>query len=358
VHIMTGLAVIFGLFCLFVSPIHFAGPMVWAAEKVRYIDAHAHLFPHVASGGFAQTGYEGAAARALKVMADLDITETFLMPPPFTRSQQDVYDIEDLLVVTRKYPGRFALLGGGGTLNVMIQETSQSAEINGTVRETFERRATEIIKNGAVGFGEMTAEHFSRNPNHPYESAPPDHPLFLLLADIAARHDVPVDIHMEAVPADMAMPPWLRKESSRNPPTVKENISRLEKLLAHNWKTRIIWAHAGWDLSGRRTPELMKRLLQNHPNLYMSLKIHLDRPGPNCPIDRSGRLDPEWLSLFLALPDRFIVGSDEFHPAPGARPGRESRVEGPRLLLDALPQELARKIGHENVLHVFTRKGK
>ena len=33
---------------------------------------------------------------------------------------------------------------------------------------------------------------------------PPDHPLYLLLADIAAQHGVPIDLHMEAVPADDA----------------------------------------------------------------------------------------------------------------------------------------------------------
>ena len=53
---------------------------------------------------------------------------------------------------------------------------------------------------GAAGFGEMAAEHFSGGT--PYQFAPPDHPLFLLLADIAARHDVPIDQHMNAVPRD------------------------------------------------------------------------------------------------------------------------------------------------------------
>jgi hypothetical protein len=44
----------------------------------------------------------------------------------------------------------------------------------------------------------MTAEHAPSST--PYETAPPDHPLFLLQADIAAQRDVPIDLHMEAFP--------------------------------------------------------------------------------------------------------------------------------------------------------------
>ncbi len=29
---------------------------------------------------------------------------------------------------------------------------------------------------------------------------PPDHPLFLVLAEVAAKYGIPIDLHMEAVP--------------------------------------------------------------------------------------------------------------------------------------------------------------
>lgn len=88
----------------------------------------------------------------------------------------------------------------------------------------FEQAAEAILRGGAAGFGELAAEHFSsRIGSHPYESAPADHPLFLALADIAARADVPIELHMEAVPRDLPFPnPALM--GPPNPPAVHETF--------------------------------------------------------------------------------------------------------------------------------------
>jgi len=67
---------------------------------------------------------------------------------PQAENQKLQLYFEDLLPVVEMYPGRFAVLGGGGTLNVMIQQG---------VREGI---ITSSMGKGAVGFGEMTAEHF------------------------------------------------------------------------------------------------------------------------------------------------------------------------------------------------------
>ena len=45
------------------------------------------------------------------------------------------------------------------------------------------------------------------------------------------------------------------------------------RLLAHNPKAKILWSHMGWDNTGHRTAALTARLLEKHPNLYMSFKI-------------------------------------------------------------------------------------
>jgi len=57
------------------------------------------------------------------------------------------------------------------------------------VRRQFEDLANEILRAGAAGFGEISIHHLAHMPAHPYESVPADHPLFLLLADIAGRHE-------------------------------------------------------------------------------------------------------------------------------------------------------------------------
>ena len=83
--------------------------------------------------------------------------------------------------------GKLKALGGGGTLNPMIMRAFSDGTVSDEHLSRFVKRAREIIDMGAIGFGEMTAEHVSRRLGHPYVSAPPDHPLYLGLADIAAE---------------------------------------------------------------------------------------------------------------------------------------------------------------------------
>ena len=200
----------------------------------------------------------------------------------------------------------------------------------------------------------MTAEHLALGPGHPYESAPPDHPLFLLLSDIAARHGVPVDMHMEAVPEDMPLPEGRRLSSPPNPKTLRANIPAFERLLSHNRNTRILWDHVGWCNTGRRTPQLCTELLGRHPNLYMSFKIGPDSVPENRPLAVGRAVKPEWIELLRAYPDRFVIGTDMFYMAPGARhrPGPRT-TQGIELLISLLPQDLLHKVACENAVRIF-----
>ena len=194
----------------------------------------------------------------------------------------------------------------------------------------------------------MSTEHFSlpQSPVKDYEYAPADHPLMLLLADIAAEHNVPIDLHMEAVPEDMASnlkPP--------NPLRLHGNFAALERLLSHNPRSRLIWAHAGQDNTGFRTPELMRGLLSRHPNLFMEIKYDPTALGKNPPIGPDGKLKPEWLKLYQDFPDRFIIGSDQHYDPPASTP--LARAQANAKLLDQLPQDLRRKIALENPLRIY-----
>src|SRR5207248_7902490 len=122
-----------------------------------------------------------------------------------------------------------------------IQESIATGDAGTEVQNKFRQRAEEMLRQGATGFGEMTAEHFDGAT--PYQYAPPDHPLFLLLADVAAQHSVPISLHMEAVVRNMPLPSGLK--SPPNPPQLHENITAFERLLNHNRRAIIVWAHAG-----------------------------------------------------------------------------------------------------------------
>ena len=220
---------------------------------------------------------------------------------PHSPENEHAFDLSAFLKAVRGHRDRFAFLAGGESLNVMIQRAVKRGKTRPQDRAAFAQRAKELLALGALGFGELTAEHFSMSERHIYESAPPDHPLFLLLADIAARHRVPIDIHMEALPEDLPKP--ARLTSSRNPPVFKANIAAFERLLAHNRKAAIIWSHAGWDNSGQRTRRLMRALLGRHPNPYTSLQVGGDSLG-----ETAERL--RWLLTACLNTDR-----REFHPA-------------------------------------------
>jgi hypothetical protein len=271
------------------------------------------------------------------------------MPGPFLPDDPNRFDHGAFMAAVKKHADKLAFQGGGGSLNPMIQESVRSGDAGPGIQRLFKERAEQILRDGAVGFGELSSEHLSFLPGQSYETAPPDHPLFLLLADVAADHVVPIDLHLDVVPQAMPLP--LELKSPPNPSNIRENLAAFERLLNHNPRAKIVWAHAGSDNVGNRTPDLCRRLLQAHPNLYMEIKIDPLDLGKNPPI-ANGQIKPEWLRLFQDFPDRFVVGTDQHYNSgrPMTGPQRWKMVA---LLLNQLPGDLRRKIGAENALRIF-----
>ena len=89
------------------------------------------------------------------------------LPPPFLSDAAGKYDAEAILSAARKYPGRIVALGGGGTLNVMLQDAVNSGNDGPGVKRAFAKRANELVRLGVVGFGEISLEHLSP-PNYQY----------------------------------------------------------------------------------------------------------------------------------------------------------------------------------------------
>jgi predicted TIM-barrel fold metal-dependent hydrolase len=232
----------------------------------------------------------------------------------------------------------------------MIIESARTGQASPELQKKFKERAEAILAAGAVGFGEMSAEHFPSAT--PYEYAPPDHPLLLLLADIAAQHDAPITIHMEAVPQDMDLPAPLK--SPPNPPRLHANIAAFERLLTHNPRAKIVWAHLGWDNTGYRTPELTRRLLEAHPNLFMEIKLDPVDTGKATPLTNgaSGTLKPEWQKLFTDFQDRFVMGTDQHYPQSSG----PQRWQAAVLLFNQLPVAVRQKIGTENAIRIYHLK--
>jgi predicted TIM-barrel fold metal-dependent hydrolase len=311
------------------------------AALTPYVDVHTHLD---------ETNVEGSMQAAIRDTPEENLAKIVFMPSPFTLADPNRFDVEQLLPRAKEYPGKIYLLGGGGTLNPMIIEAARSGNAGPELEKKFKERAEAILSAGAVGFGEMAAEHFPSST--PYETAPPDHPLFLLLADIAAQHDVPICIHMEAVLEDMDLPAPLK--SPPNPTRLHANIAAFERLLAHNPRAKIVWAHLGWDTTGYRTPKLTRRLLEAHPNLFMEIKLDPLDTEKNSPLSNgaSGTIQPEWLKLFADFQDRFVIGTDQHYPQSSGPQRWQAAVR----LFNQLPAAVRQKIGTENAVHIYNLK--
>mgnify|MGYP001591441535 CR=1 FL=1 len=324
-----------------------------AEESPPWIDTHAHLDARVGPG---EVDFEGAVATCLREMDRVGVARSLVMPPPYVAGHPNLYECDAFKEAVEAHKDRFAFLGGGGSLNVMIQQTAADPPTATKLRRQFVEQARAILDRGAVGFGEIAIHHLSHFEGHPYESVPADHPLLLLLADFAAQNDVPIDVHLD--PVDEEMPTPSKFSSPPHPETLVENVAAFERLLSHNRKARIVWAHAGWDATGKLSTDLLQRLLKAHENLYLSLKINPTGLEDHSPLDGAGHVRKAWLTLLGDFPDRFVIGTDHFHAAPGVGRVRPPGLEGPDALLAALPSELARRIGRENAERIYRLNSK
>lgn len=303
------------------------------------IDTHAHLY------WSADENPEAAYEVAVKTNRAVNFDYFFLEPQPFTDRSKPTYDNEIFTELNHEY-----FLSGGGSLSPMIIQYAETEEIDEDVKREFQTKAEKILASGALGFGELLALHLSLREGHPFAAVRPSHPLFLLLADIAAANNVPIDLHMELVSEDMTTPEWITKKSEANPLVLKADLEDFKILLNHNKNAKIIWAHAGWDNTGERTVEVMRKLLEEHANLYMSLKISPESLAETRPIDTNGNLKDEWRQLFTDFSNRFVVGTDQHYSTEKLA---EKKWEGIKKILEQLPVETTKKIAYENAVEIF-----
>ncbi len=335
----------------------------YTSHNTAFIDVHLHLLglSHSrgsgSSGGSQQKDHEIAAQNLIEHMDRYGVAKGLIMPPPMTRdvASRASEDYSALLQMSQRYPGRLFVAGGGHNLQPMIHGIAPD-EVTKADRAKFEAEAEKLVRDGVKAFGEMTALHLSFSKKHSFHQCAPDHPLYLLLADIAARADIPIDLHMEAVPRDMPLPKGFGERNAR---TLTANIAGLERLLKHNRKARIVWQHIGWDNTGYMTVDLLRRLLGAHANLYLALRVEErpftmgGTPMPNRVVDRDGSVRLEWQKLLEDFPDRCVIGTDEFFGVPGVSSRAPQSFEETWRMLDEMPDELADKIGRKNAARIY-----
>jgi hypothetical protein len=170
------------------------------------------------------------------------------------------------------------------------------------------------------GIGELFVNNVNTNGT-PFAASryPADSPLMQRLWALSSRFGVPLSVHMEAEAA---------------------SVAGMERLLASDRKGTWLWAHCGFA-----GPDVIRPLLEKHPNLLCELAFREERRKPKEPIERAGNWVPEWRELIERLPDRFMLGTDTHSRDPKVY---TDSIRFWRNLLTQLSPRTRRLVAHEN----------
>jgi hypothetical protein len=108
----------------------------------------------------------------------------------------------------------------------------------------------------------------------------------------------------------------------------------VERVFKQDPDARILWAHSGFD-----RPENVRAMLERHKRLWCDLAFRTDQAN-------GGKVDPAWRALFLAHPDRFMLGTDTFVPERWHYVVEHASWS--RAWLEDLPREVAERIAYRN----------
>jgi predicted TIM-barrel fold metal-dependent hydrolase len=116
----------------------------------------------------------------------------------------------------------------------------------------------------------------------------------------------------------------------------------VERLLRQWPQAKILWAHSGFE-----RPEKVAEMLKKHANLWCDLAFRTDHAS-------GGKVEADWRKVFLAFPDRFMVGTDSFTPERWHYV--QAHAEWSREWLADLPQDVAEQIAWKNGEALFAPK--
>jgi predicted urease superfamily metal-dependent hydrolase len=106
-------------------------------------------------------------------------------------------------------------------------------------------------------------------------------------------------------------------------------------------EAHILWAHAGFEQAAT-----VSTLMDEQPNLMADLSFRTE-------IYQNGRFFPDWQQLLVKHADRFLLGIDTYQPQRWLQINNVMRWQ--RQLLDALPDDVARKIAYDNSERITSR---
>jgi hypothetical protein len=106
-------------------------------------------------------------------------------------------------------------------------------------------------------------------------------------------------------------------------------------------EAHILWAHAGFEEAAT-----VSTLMDQQPDLMADLSFRTE-------IYQNGRFFPGWDQLLVKHADRFLLGIDTYQPQRWLQ--INNVMQWQRQLLDALPDDVARKIAYDNSERITSR---
>jgi len=121
----------------------------------------------------------------------------------------------------------------------------------------------------------------------------------------------------------------------------RSDPAAIKQLFELGPRLRILWAHAGMFTK----PETVGEMLNQYPNLWVEISHRVDvAPG--------GELDPDWRTLMLRFPNRFLLGSGTYRNEYWYQ-FRYNHTQYREWLM-TLPQETREMIAYRNGLSLFS----
>lgn len=108
----------------------------------------------------------------------------------------------------------------------------------------------------------------------------------------------------------------------------------VRRVFAQDPDATVLWAHSGFV-----DPDQIRPMLARYKRLWSDLAFRSQHAS-------DGKVEPEWLALFKAFPDRFMVGTDTF--APERWYFVREHAAWNRAWLKSLPDDLADRIAYKN----------
>ena len=108
----------------------------------------------------------------------------------------------------------------------------------------------------------------------------------------------------------------------------------VRRVFAQDPDATVLWAHSGFV-----DPDQIRPMLARYKRLWSDLAFRSQHAS-------DGKVEPEWLALFKAFPDRFMVGTDTF--APERWYFVREHAAWNRAWLKSPPDDLADRIAYKN----------